>query len=774
MRRSSARSPSSRAQEELVRIKISHRHPGRWFSTTWNDYEVLRDGIPALEGFSVAHDSTFAVAPGRGAEPRHISGLVVSGNYFDVLGVRPALGRFFVPDDDGTPWKRPAVVISHRFWQRQLSKDPEVLRRTINVNGTDLPIIGVTPERFSGVFSSGDTELWITFALSDLIFRDGSGRGVHARGANAFHTTFVGRLTPGVSIEQARAQGAALAAPLLKASTLKEKRLFVVVEPVRIADPERYWLRAVILMAVPMIVLAIACVNAANLLLARATRRSQDWLVRLALGATRWRLIRQMLVESLVLALGGAALGLAFAYWMARYIQTLAPARDVLIDLNVVLFVVAAAVATALVFGLGPALSVTRRTVSGAPERGRSLRGAFGSRTRSVLVVLQAALCLGLLATGAQFTATLQSLWNEGLPDAEQFLAVSLDVDKLRYDRARTEGFYSDLLGRVEQLPGVKAAALSGRRASSILGGFVDSWGMRVTINGQPEDPRDRSLVSYTTAGFFETMGLQIGQGRTFAAEEHRRPSRAVIVNEAFAKKFGGKALGRVVELVSDGPEGVRTTTEAMIVGVIAPEPGRPIFSRLPNVFYPAPHLHQPALDLLVRFDGHADGIAAAVRTVVSGMDARLPIAQIATGEELRRQRHMADFTVAKTVSVLGVLALLLAAAGLYGVVSYAVTLRQKEIGIRMALGAESPSVLRLVLRQSLIPVVIGCVLGGAGAVAAGFLIRSRLHGVSPMDPIAFGGAALLLLVTMTAASLAPARRAARVDPSRCCARSKA
>jgi predicted permease len=450
---------------------------------------------------------------------------------------------------------------------------------------------------------------------------------------------------------------------------------------------------------------------------------------------------------------------------MARYIQTLAPAREILIDLNVVLFVVTAAVATALVFGLGPALSVTRRTVSGAPERGRYLRGAFGSRTRSALVVLQAALCLGLLATGAQFTATLHSLWDEGLPDAGQFLAVSLDVDKLRYDRARTEGFYSDLLARVEQLPGVTAAALSGQRAASLLGGGVDSSGMRVTINGQPEHPRDRSLVSYATAGFFETMGLRIGKGRTFTAEEHRRPSRAVIVNEAFARKFGGDALGRVVQLVSDTPGGVKTSTEAMIVGIVAPQPNRPMFSRLPQVFYPAPDLHRPALDLLVRFDGSADGIAATVRTVVTGMDARLPIAQIATGEEMRRRRHMGDYTVAQTVSVLGVLALILAAAGLYGVVSYAVTLRQKEIGIRMALGAEGASVLGLVLRQSLIPVLVGCLLGGAGAVAMGSLVRSRLYGVSPVDPVAFGAAALLLLITMTVASLVPARRASRVDP---------
>ena len=755
--------PEIGTQEELVRVAIGPRPEQTvWFNTSWNDYEILRDGISAIQALAVTHDTTFAVSMGAGTEPRHLSGDIVSGNYFDVLNTRPRLGRFFLPEEDETPWKQPAVVVSYRFWQTQLAADRNVLQRTINVNGADLPIIGVAPDGFGGVWAGSGTQLWITFALSDLVFRDAEGRAIHARHARPFGTTFVGRLSSGATIEQARAQAAALVAPLSKSR--ERERIFVPVEPLRRVDPASYWIRALALMVVPAIVLAIACENAANLLLARATRRSHDWLVRLALGASRWRLVRQMLVESLLLALGAAGLGLIFAWWSAGYVRLFAGATDVTIDVNVLFFVVATAVLTALVFGLGPALSVTRVAVSRTPGGGQ-LQGAFGSRTRSALVVLQAALCLGLLATGAQFANTLRSLWNEGLPEPGRFLVVSLDVDKLRYDRGRAETFYRDLLARVEDLPGVDAAALSGRSAARMLSGHVESWDVRVLIDGQPEDSRDRSLLTYATGGFFEAMGLEIIQGRNFTSEEHRRPPRAVIVNQAFAKKFGGDALGRVVQLSSEGAGGVKTTTDAVIVGVFAAGADRPLFNRLPNVFYPAPLVHQPAVDLLVRVDRDADGVAAAIRTIVTGMDARLPLTRVATGEELRRLRNVLDYTMTQIVSVLGVLALILAAAGLYGVASYVVTMRQREIGIRMALGAEAGSVMRLILRQSLIPIVVGCALGGAGAVVVGSLVRSRLYGVSSVDPVAFGGATLLLLITMTIASLAPARRAARVDP---------
>ena len=753
--------PSVRGQEDLVRVMLS---PGRgtWILSTWDDYRVLGEGIPALESLSIAHDASFAVAAGGSEEPRTLGGLVVSHNYFDVLGITPALGRFFLPDDEADA--RQTVVVSHSYWQRYLGGDPSALQRSLDVNGAALPIIGVAPEGFVGPRTRGDADIWITFALSDLVFRNEDGEPIQARDAEPFRNTMIGRLKPSATIEQASAQAAALAQPLAEARNrgLGNRELLVRVEPLRIADPERFAMVAVGLMVVPLIVLAIACVNAANLLLARASQRSVDWLVRLALGASRWRLIRQLLVESLLLALAGAALGLVLCFWAASYVQVLA-FPTVVVDANVVLFVVGAAVATALVFGLGPALSVTRAAVSRAPEGGRFLRGPFGSRSRAALVMLQAALCLGLLATGAQFMKTLQAIWEDGLPEPRGFLTVSLDVDPLRYGRDQADTFYSELLSRVEELPGVEAAALTDRSAARMLAGGVTSWGGRVAVPGVPDAPRDVH-TSYATAGFFEAMGVQLVQGRTFTSDEHRWPSRAVVVNETFVKRaFGESALGRIVTLAPDREAGT-AAVEAMVVGVIAAPSHRPLFT-LPMVFYPAPLTHEPALDLLVRVEGDAAAIAPAIRTIVSSIDPRLPLGHVATGEDLRRQRNIYDYTLARTVSVLGLLALILAAAGLYGVVSYMVTLRQKEIGIRMALGAGGGSVLRLVVRHSIVPVLAGCVLGAVGAVVAGALIRSRLYGVSPVDPVAFGGATLLLLLTMLVASLIPARHASRVDP---------
>ena len=241
--------PKIHAQEELITVKLAPR-AAVWFDTSWNDYEVLRDGIPALANLSIAHDATFAVGR-RGDEPQQARGLVVSGNYFDVLGVRPTRGRFFRPEEDGTPWRQPALVISHRYWQRQMAGDPAVLQRTLTINGTELPVIGVAPEGFGGVFTSGEPQLWITFALSDLVFRDPGGRPVHARGAGLFATTLVGRLKPGATIEQAAAQGAGLARPLYEANGRGQKQLFVRVEPVRIAAPRQYLPFAIALMSVP-------------------------------------------------------------------------------------------------------------------------------------------------------------------------------------------------------------------------------------------------------------------------------------------------------------------------------------------------------------------------------------------------------------------------------------------------------------------------------------------------------------------------------------------
>lgn len=752
--------PDVHAEDQLVRPTIGWGARNAYLNTTWADYEVLRDGIPALSDLSIAHPTSLAAAPQGGGEARKVPGLIVSGNYFHVLGVKPALGRFFAAEEDSAPWSHPAVVVSHRYWQRHLAGDPAAIGRTLSVNGSDLPIIGVAPAGFD---LHDMPQVWVTFALSELTFRDADGNPIHVREAMAFRSRFVGRLEPGASIEQARAQAAGLAEGLQRGRDRGVRQLVVRVDSFRIDDPEIIGLQSLALMIIPIIVLVIACVNAANLLLARATTRSADWLTRLALGATRWRLIRQTLVESVLLALAGSVLGLLLAYWAASFLQNTL-SREFPIDHRVVLFTAVAAAATAFIFGFGPALSISRSAIARVPEVGRFLRGPFGSRTRSALVVAQAALCLGLLATSALFTRSLQEMWSDGLPEPSQFLTASFDLDQLRYTPQQADAFYAELLRRLEAIPAVRSAALTDRRVAQVLSGIVSSSGPAVSLPGQSERLKGVSSA-YATADFFETMGLTFVEGRTFTRNEDGSPPRVVVVNEEFVKRaFGENPLGRIVTLTTGGAED-RRTVDAMVVGVIANAPGRPIFGNVPHLFFPAPLERRAALDLAVRFDGSAKAVDSALRTIVAGLEPRLPVEQTATGDDLRRQRNSAQYTMTRLVALLGLLSLGLASAGLYGVVSYMVTLRQKEIGIRMALGAASGSVTSLVLRQSIVPVMVGGILGAMGAAIVAKVTRAQLYGVSPLDPIAFGTAALLLLASMMVASLVPARRAARVDP---------
>jgi ABC-type antimicrobial peptide transport system permease subunit len=284
---------------------------------------------------------------------------------------------------------------------------------------------------------------------------------------------------------------------------------------------------------------------------------------------------------------------------------------------------------------------------------------------------------------------------------------------------------------------------------------------LRIVVPGEAE-PRRGVLGMYAGGQLFDALGLPLLRGRTFSPEELQGPPRVAVVNQPFAEALGGgDALGRTIRIATSTSA---TAVDVMIVGVVAPTAARTVVS-LPMIFYPAPLAPETALTLLVRFEGSPAAVTGAIRTAVASLDSRVPLERIFTGEELRRRRHTWEFTLVKAVSILGVLSLVLAAAGLYGVVSFMVTMRQKEIGIRMALGAEGGSVLKLIVRQSIVPVLVGCALGGVGAVIVGMLLRSRLYGVSPMDPLAFGGAALVLLITMVGASLAPARRASRVDP---------
>jgi predicted permease len=744
-------------QNRLVRVAVG---VGRTYSpTTWEQYRRLRDGLTSVSGLAAAHQTQFAVATDEESGSRTVDGLIVSGNYFEVLGVEPAVGRFFITEEDDVPWQRPAAVISYRYWERMLSADPLVLQRTLIVNGAELPIVGVAARGFDGVF--GSAQVWTTFATSDLALRDEEGGRIHARDAEPFRTIFIGRLKASSTLEQARAEAAVLTSSTAPAREGGRGIAAVSVGPLQERDAVRDGLQAVGFMAVPLMVLAIACVNAANLLVARATQRSTEWLIRLSVGASRWRLIRLLLVESLVLAIAAGALGILLCVWTVgiahRHLQVVLFARSVVIDANVLLFTLAASVATALLFGLGPAVSVTRNRAAGRPEAAR-MRGPLGSRTRAYLIVLQAALCLGLLSTAAQFSRTLQAmLASDGLPDAEHFLSASVDVGKLQYTPAMVSSFYSQLLQKVSELPTVRAAALVD---TDVLSGGLPESPIRVSIPGEVE--RRRGIVSVYAAGdFFNAVGLPIVRGRAFSTPDFQGPPHSVVVNERFSRA-NGDLLGRTIRI--SGDRDGKVTIDAVVVGVVASAPDARLDS-LPTVFYPAPLVPKPALTVLARFDGGSAEAAAALRRTVASLDSRVPVDRMFTGEELRERRYTWEQTLTGAVSILGVLALVLASAGLHGVVSYVVAQRKKEMGIRFALGAEAASVLGMIVRQSLRPVLAGCLIGAGGAAIVSMLLRARLYGMSPVDPVAFAGAALVLLCAMLAACVGPARRAAQVDP---------
>jgi putative ABC transport system permease protein len=509
-------------------------------------------------------------------------------------------------------------------------------------------------------------------------------------------------------------------------------------------------------------VLIIACVNAANLLLARSSRRRHEWQMRIALGASRWRIVRQVLTESLLLALLAAAVGLLLTSWAFGFIAHTVPVQLV-IDTRVQTFTIAAVIVTAMAFGLGPALHVATRA---ADPRGPSqlARGTSQSRVRFILIAAQSALSLGLLATGAQFVNTVRTDFaSPGAPGAEHLLIASFDVEPLNMAPAAADDFYARLLERTASLPGVVAAGFAS------AGPLADAFGPDSSIRfwfeqDGPADGRD-SVAALVTRDYFKATGTPLVQGRGFAEADRDSPIRPAIVSQSFAKRFlGSRAVGRSLRVaVGRGP--YESAVELIVVGVAGPAAGER-GEGVPMLYYSASLAHLPARSLHIKFDRSGQFTLPALQKAVRDVDYRVPIRYAATLRERRDGTDQERRLLADGVAALGIFALALTAGGLSGVVSYLVALRRRELGIRLALGASPSSVVGLVVRQGLLPAAIGAVIGAGGAIAIGLAVRSRLYGASAVDPSALVAAVSLLLATMAIASLVPARYAASVDPA--------
>jgi putative ABC transport system permease protein len=750
-------SPDVSDQDRLMRIMIVR--PDQTIASTFDKYETLKGGLTTASGIAAHHGTAFAI--GRVAIPVDVPGAIVSGNYFAVLGVRPAAGRFFAPEEDGVPWAAPAAVISTRLWTRVFGASDAALNQWISINGSPVRVVGVAPPKFAGLRGRDETtDVWIPFALSDLVLRDGTGRPAHVRHAGRVDLDYIGRLVPGATFEQVRAQAATLQSELSAGDADPgAARIF----PIRRGlGPRATPMELAGVMAVPMIVLAIACVNAANLMLARASRRALEWRLRLALGSSRWRVVRQILAESLIISLLASAAGLLLTYWSLG-LQEGILSMALEIDWRVLAFTLAIAAMTAVAFGIGPAIATTRAAAMRAPSAAPEGTRAGQRRVRMGLVALQAALSLGLLLAGTQFVTALTERANDdGLADPERLLVASFDVSKLRYTESQTREFYARLMAEARTLPGVTATAVAN-------GDFWRptpwTWALQTWLPGDPPATPTGKYGVYAAGDLFVILESSMREGRAFVAADHTGRPRSVIVNEVFAQKFlEGRALGQTLRIAS-GEAKYEHGHDVSIVGVLASPTGRRGDRRLPLVYYPVPLDKGASLKLLLRLDGPPAAAARGLRDLVRRLDDRLPIATLTTGTQMRAEWGGEKRWLATATAVLGVAAFVLASAGLFSVVAYVVALRRREIGIRMTLGANGSAVVWMILKQALIPTAIGCLVGAGAAAVAARIVNSQVYGASPLDPVTFAATAGVMLAVMALASLIPASRAARVDP---------
>lgn len=749
-----------------------------WFRAplSYPDFEEFRDQSDVFAGIT-ASGGTTSFGLGGGDRPELISGEFVTASYFDVLGVRAATGRTFLPAEDHEPGAHTVAVISHGLWQRRFNSDSDIIGRTMPLNGLTFTIVGVTPPGFAGKELGKPVEVWVPISMHPTLnpALDGEEtRRADSLTSRGFHwLQVVARLREGVSREQAEAELRTIAARQSegfdagrRAEHLRSVELVAVSGGLDPRDRLEALPLAGALMGLVALVLGVACANVAGLLLARAALRQKEVAVRQALGASRRRLVRQLLTESVLLSLVGGAAGLLLAVWVVELLARLTSATPLgQVDLNpdarVLAFTFVVSVLTGVLFGLAPALQSSRPDLVLA-LKGEGVIGGRGyrrSRLRDAFVVAQVTLCVVLLV-GAGLCA--RSLRNAQHVDpgfeARNGLTLPVDLGLLRYEKERGQEFYRELVARVEALPGVERASLM--RFVPLGLSFAQR---EVYTQGAPaEGGAVRVGFNVVGAGYFQTMGIPILRGREFGPDERENAPRAVIINETLARKLWPDAEPIGQRLSLEGARGPFVE----VVGVARDTKYATLGERArPFVYEPLGESYQPQMTLVVRTAGEPGRLVEPVREAARALDPNLPVADIKTlDEQVSLSLFPARFAAALLGSF-GLLALVLAAVGVYGIVSYAVSTRTHEIGVRLALGARRADVLRVVVGEGMTVVSVGLLFGLAVSLAAARLAGGLLYGVSPTDPATFAGITLLLAAVGLLASLLPARRAMRVEP---------
>ncbi|MDP2997188.1 MAG: ABC transporter permease, partial [Bryobacterales bacterium] len=740
-------------------------------SMSYPDYIDYRDQTrDVFEGVS-AHFPVVPASLGGTGEPERVWGQLVSGNYFPVIGVRPALGRGVTPAEDDAPGRDAVVVLSHALWQRRFGADPGVIGRAVPLNGQPYTIIGVTPPGFRGTDRGIVAEFFAPLAMYAQLMPDlAQGNPTQQRGNNWL--TVNARLKRGVSRQQALAAVAVIKNRIddtyFKGDEDRRQRLVTLAKSGRLMDKSG---RSVIgLMAVLMSVVAgvlmIACANVANLMLARATARQKEIAIRLSVGANRGRLVRQLLTESVLLALLGAAAGFALAFWTARLISRfqlpfpLPIVFDFTPDLRVLAFTAALSLFTGILFGLAPALRATRPDLVAALKNETTVFGRtrrFG--VRDALVVVQVALSLVLLAGSGLFLRSLQSACSIDIgmrPD--NVLLMAVDPKLHRYSREKTQQFVSQLRERVSALPEVRSVTFLDSVPLS-FGGTSNDF---TTESGNDGVKRTNADVYGVGMKFFETMQLPLRRGREFDLQTDA--ADVAIINENMAKKLFGDQdpIGRQLSSVG---------TKYTVVGVAGNTKSRTLGEEPAAVAYlfvelkPEEVMSFYGISIAVKTSGSPRKLERGVRKQIATLDPTLAIFNTETMQEHINKALLVPRLCATLLGVFGGVGLTLAGIGLYGVMSYSARRRTREFGIRMALGAGQGGVLRMVLRQGLVLTAIGIAIGLAVALSVTRFAASQLYGISATDRVTFLVVPAVLLAVALVAILVPALRASRIAP---------
>jgi putative ABC transport system permease protein len=726
---------------------------------TYPNFEDWRKGSQSFASISGYTGPSFTLT-GLG-DPVQVRGAVVTPEFFQTMGMAPALGRAFT-GADGASSAGQVVVVSHAFWQNRLGGDRSVTGRTILLNGASYEVIGVMPASFA---HPQDAEVWTPMTPSGVYGQLFTQRG-------AFWLTVVGRLKPGITRAAAQSEMDAIAARLEREYP-QNSGLGVRLVPLHaeiVGDVRR---PLIILLGAVSLVLLIACANVANLLLTRSSARQRELAIRSALGAGWSRLLRQMLTESIVLACIGATVGLLLAAWGIDVLQSLAPPglprlAGIRIDLAVLGYTAGAAILTGLVFGIVPAAHAASGSGGGQlKEGGRTgSDGLRGRRLRSGLAVAELAIALVLLIGAGLLLRSMIAL-NRVDPGflTQNVLSLRIELPRLKYnDPDKTSAFYQQLLGRLASLPGVQS---TGAGTSLLLSELPQSAG--IAIEGRPAVDASQQNIPVpfdsVTPGFFSTLKIPLVRGRTLTDADSRDAQPVALVNEAFVRRFFANDDGLGKRFTFNDPTNPQARWST-IVGVVK-DTRRGGFSRPPWAEVYFPHAQSPDRRMLVFVRASSDpaSLARAAQAEVWAVDRDQPIASIRTVEELIARSQANRRFVTVLLGVFACVALVLAAIGVYGVLAYATAQRTQEIGIRMALGADRGTVLRMVLRGGLQLAAAGLILGTAAALALSGVLSGLLYGVSAKDPLTFVLVPACLGLVALLASWVPARRAVRVEP---------